>query len=1006
VVERAFRELIRRDPVLVVPGVDDIFGWEERLTREDGAMVGGQVMHFRDLCAEIVAGAGAPKMDVAGELQRLALVEIAISEHNPALSERMPEQPGIAASVLELIDDFRAETKDAATLGGAISESGRRRLGWLAQAYDRYLALLAERGLTDGPNEVSRALNLLSESWAGRPVFFAGFDDMTGQQFEMVRRLAVERGAMVTVALSHQEDNPALDLSNSLMAALLDLGPGTQLTERATTRGQEDVPHDAALLELEARFLKDLPEETPKLPATERVTVMRSSGSRNEAEAIGAEIAKLVAEGVPPDRIAIAVSAPAVNGPLIRDVLTRFGIPVALESETAVRATSVGASVLALIRAAREQSGPRMAFEWLRSPAGPQTAKVDRAELKAAVFEDRRAEAAIARVDETGSGGLAAWATLTAAVRDREPVYAIVAGVADDLARSVLAADTGPVPSAATVIETQAATSIARACRELESINGPGGTGLDEIRAAIESGVVKLWSVPAAGTVRIASPYSLRAKRFSHLFMASQQEGGIQDSDRAGPFLSADDREALGMRPRTDPEVQARYLFYSCLTVPTERLWISCRTSDEAGKAEHPSPLIAAVEELFETGPDGEPGVAKGGRTGSDIVFNPVDAPSLREAARGLAATGEKPGRELGEYAEGLERSLAAARVLEESTRTLADLSLEAIKEDLADDPIFSPTEIEAYAGCPYRWFIERRMSPQRFGPDPDYFTLGSLLHGVLEEVYSRFAGAVPRAHTVDSWLAEVPGIVAACAADKGIRLDGSDPVSTGQRIKAERLISLYLRREAERDEPLHLPAEFEYSFGIGDDGPEAVEVSGWKVRGKIDRIDLSPEAADGSPREAVVVDFKSGHVDKLSWQKSEDERRLQLQIYLHAAKAAGCVPVAGLYESLRPDSKGPRGAYAASVAAEMAKRGANEKDVVPDQVDAEAGPGGEAGTEPFGMDGFIAEGLLRADQSVRRILDGVLEHDPATCPDHLDHPAVPDRHDEDADENGGSSWD
>jgi RecB family exonuclease len=733
---------------------------------------------------------------------------------------------------------------------------------------------------------------------------------------------------------------------------------------------------------------------------------MRSSGSRNEAEAIGAEIAGLVAGGVAPDRIAIAVSSPAVNGPLIRDVLTRFGIPVALESETAVRSTTVGTSVLALLRAARGGAGPRCAFEWLRSPAGPEAGLVDSAERNSAVFSERSAESVMSRLETAGGDGQAAWDQLTAAIRDGQPVYGIVAELADELARSVLTADTAPVPSAATVIETQAGTAIARACRELESIPDVRGTGLEEIRAAIESGAVKLWSVPAAGTVRIASPYSLRAKRFSHLFMASQQEGGIHDTDRAGPFLSAADRAALGMRPRTDPEVQARYLFYSCLTVPTDALWISCRTSDESGKDEHPSPLISAVEELFEPGPDGVPGVSTGGRVGSDIVFNPEDAPSLREAARGLAASGREPGEEFGGYAKGIEQALAAARALEESTRTLTDLSLDIIREDLAENPVFSPTEIEAYAKCPYRWFIEKRLAPQRFGPEPDYLALGSLLHGVLETLYGRFAGTVPRPETLDAWLAALPGAVEECAADPGIRLDGSDPVSRGQRIKAERLVAQYLRREAERDEPLHRPSEFEYSFGLSEDGPEAVEVSGWKVRGRIDRVDLSPEATDGSPREAVVVDFKSGHVKNLSWRKSADEGRLQLQFYLQAMKAAGHVPVAGLYESLRPDSKGPRGAYSASVAAEMSRRDADSDDCLPVRIGADGEPSEDAAATPFGMDGFIEEGLSRANQSVQKILQGILEHDPATCPDHLDHPAVPDRHEEDDEGNGGASWD
>lgn len=996
-VEAAFKDVLNREPLLVVPGVDDIFGWERRLTSGAGAVVGGQVVHFGDLCAEIIARADVERLDQAGELQRLELVARAVRTANGDLAARMAGQPGIAEAVLELIDDFRAELVDPATLEAKLVEAGARRLGWLTDAYRTYTDLLAEHGLSDGPGEITRALGLLSPEWASRPLFIAGFDDMTRQQLELIRRLAVDRGADVTVALGYEAGNPGLELSNELMSELLEMKGATSVRETATRRGEVEVPHEQVLLDLEARFMRDTGAEDA-LPATDKVAVMRSSGLRNEAEAIGAEIARLVAGGVRPEKIAVAVSVPASNGPVIRDTLTRLGVPVALESETAVRETTVGAAILSILKAVRREAGPRPALEWLRSPIGPDHRTVDEVELESAANSDNSADAVIGRLRKAGAEDPAGWAELKAAIRDGEPVAGIVAKLATDMSRALLAADAAATPSAATVIETQAGTAIARAAGEIEEIRDRRGTGLDEIRAAIESGAVKLWSVPAAGTVRIASPYTLRAKRFEHLFMASQQEGGIHDMDRAGPFLSASDRAVIGMRERTDPEVQARYLFYSCLTVPTDGLWISCRTSDEAGKAEQPSPLVSAVEELFERDAEGRPAVERRGRTGSDIVFDPAEAPSLPEVARGLVVAGPSSRADLGEYAAGLEVSLEAASNIEESTRSLASLSPGPITAELAADPVFSATDIEAYAGCPYRWFIERQLSPVQFGPDPDYFTFGTLLHGVLESLYRRFPSQVPRPGTLPDWLAPLPEIVMEQAAQWNVRLDGDDPVATGQRVRARELITTYLKREASRPEPVHRPAELEYSFGTKSAQAPAVEVNGWKVRGKVDRIDLSPER-DGDPaREAVVIDYKSGDVSRLTHLNSEKERRLQLQLYLHAARAAGYVPVAGLYVSLRANAGPSRGAYSEAVGAEMKARGASPDDAVADPT-TDSGPGS-------GIDDFIERGLERADESVAKMLAGLLEHDPATCPDHLEHPAVPDRApEEDPDRNGGPSW-
>ena len=102
------------------------------------------------------------------------------------------------------------------------------------------MGLLDDRGLTDGPGEITRAIGLLSSDWATRPLLIAGFDDMTRQQFELVRRMAVDIGGEVTVALSHEAGNPALDMTNGLMSELVELKSATPFRETTTTRGDRD----------------------------------------------------------------------------------------------------------------------------------------------------------------------------------------------------------------------------------------------------------------------------------------------------------------------------------------------------------------------------------------------------------------------------------------------------------------------------------------------------------------------------------------------------------------------------------------------------------------------------------------------------------------------------------------------------------------------------------------------------------------------------------------------
>jgi ATP-dependent helicase/DNAse subunit B len=997
-VESALRDQMQHEPFLVVPGVDDIFGWEKRLTRRDGkgveqAVAGGRVMHFRDLCREILVRAGEPVADSASELKRQHFVRKALHREWPELADRLRDQPGLSASVLDLIDELRGEMIDPHTLEQRVADSGLKTMEPLTRVYAAYLDLLVDKAnLSDGPRDADRAIRVVTNSWGNRPLFFAGFDDMTPQQLEMIRRISVVAGAEVTVAVAHEPDNPALDWTNELVASLREDARAGGLTEMPTARTGERATHRPALQELEGRFMRPT-AGIPAMATSKSVTVLRSSGPRNEAEAIGGEVARLIEQGfkaddretieVSPEDIAVAVSSPADDGALVRDVLARYGIPVALEAETAARHTAVGQTVLAILSAVAPGAGTGPALTWLRSPLGPDPEDVDAVEFRARVEDYSSAQQAFESLEDGPPDG---WEELTESVRRRGTVNETIARLARETGARLLAMDEALPPSPRTVVEAQVAEAIAAATEELSGIQDSASNGLADIREAIETDAITVWSVPAAGTVRIASPYSLRAKRFKHLFMASQQEGGIRDLDRSGPFLSESDRGSLSMSKRRDPEVQERYLFYSCLTVPTDGLWISCQTSDEAGKAEQPSPLVGSVEDLFRKERTKESDVSRRGRTGSDIVFGIGDSPSLVEAARSIASIDADPASllESSEQSESVAAGLEAARAVEAETRVLGDLKITEILSEIRDKRAFGATEIEAYAGCPCRWFVERQLRPTDFGPQPDYLAMGSLVHGVLEDLFSlqisvdddgeHRLGDIYAGESPDAWLKLIPEYIEARAQRLG--LGGSDPVSRGNRLRATALVADYIGREATRfrrgPAPNHSVAELELGFGTGGSKRPSVDMGEWELVGKIDRVDLSPgQGPDG--REAVAIDYKTGSVSGLGHEASEKARRIQLPLYMHALASMGYVPVASLYVPLRLEGGTARGAYSSRWKDEMMKRGASGKDCV-DQL-------GE----------FIESGVRVANEAVAGMFGGSVDHDPATCPNHFAHAAVPD---------------
>ena len=550
-VRQRFEARLADDPVLVVPSTDDIFGWERRLTRERGAFLGGKVVHFKDLVEEILDDESAARnyegeTGIASPLRRRFLAAAAIEAGWPSLAVHLDDQPGLTDAALQAIDEFREnlirpEVFDDAVVADAV--------GPISAVHRSYLELLDEHGLTDLPARAERASTRSFEDWQGRPVFVAGFDDMTQRQLDLLRRLAADTAD--TLTMTHTRGNRANANTQTLHSRLESIA-GT--VEAETSRPASPPDHDPLLVDLERAFLDHSRDES--LEPGDAVAIIEASGRRGEAEAIGAEIAGLIQSGVDPGEIAIAIDAPSVNGGPILEVLGEYGIPATLEAETKAPETATGQAVLNLLRAGSGSGTAEQFIALLRGPLGLDQGEVDRIE-----FESRRA-------GETEAGKVAArirgrfevpgWQAL----KSSDPAAA-AREVAEASAVNLVKSGPDGMPFESVSTETQMSTAIRRAIAELEE-STPGRVDSSDLIEAISSGAVKTWAVPTAHTVLISSPYSMRAKRSGYLFVASLQEKDLGRSE-GSPLMSREGRSVLGMPDLTDQEEQETYLFYSCL---------------------------------------------------------------------------------------------------------------------------------------------------------------------------------------------------------------------------------------------------------------------------------------------------------------------------------------------------------------------------------------------------------------------------------------------------------
>ena len=244
----------------------------------------------------------------------------------------------------------------------AANLEGSAYLADIATLYGGYEEAQRRTGRVDSHGIAREAIAQLRRDgsfWGERPVFLYGFDDLTANQFELVAALAAQ--TEVTVALPYEEGSAALAARGRLLGKLRDLGPA----EEAVTEADPGNTFSPLLFHLTVGFGSSRPKPAE---IDGSLTLLRSAGTRAEAEAIAAHVSRLVSQGANRAEVAIALRDPARRGPEIAAALERNGIAVALEAEVPVAGTSVGGALVALLEA---EFGARRASDFLRYLRGP-----------------------------------------------------------------------------------------------------------------------------------------------------------------------------------------------------------------------------------------------------------------------------------------------------------------------------------------------------------------------------------------------------------------------------------------------------------------------------------------------------------------------------------------------------------------------------------------------------------------------------------------------------------
>jgi ATP-dependent helicase/DNAse subunit B len=278
---------------------------------------------------------------------------------------------------------------------------------------------------------------------------------------------------------------------------------------------------------------------------------------------------------------------------------------------------------------------------------------------------------------------------------------------------------------------------------------------------------------------------------------------------------------------------------------------------------------------------------------------------------------------------------------------------------------LFGPSTLEEYALCPYRWFIGHELKAQSIGPQEEPLISGSIAHEVLESLYEEPPGPGPRPtpESVDAWRRRARELISDVGAER-LPPQIADTAAALRRV--EGLVLAFLADEA-ATATAFVPTRTEAAFGFEDSEKGPLQFAGGGVHGQIDRIDLGPGG------EALVQDYKSGAKVDGGAAMLEKRGKLQLQLYMLAARELwGHDLAGGLYRPLGGTSdRAPKGLLRKELAEELAGLDPRPRDHLDDEA----------------FQAVLDEAQEKTEEIIASIHSGKVIRDPlgGSCPDYCD---------------------
>lgn len=887
---------------------------------------------------------GSTDLTPCSDYERVVLLSRVIRENRGTVLAG-PDAADFVDAVDRLFGELVAEAVSADAFAGALAARADRdafehnRDEDLSRCYRAYLEGLGAEGRRDGRDrliDTARALasdpEALADRIAGRrEVRIVGLQDLRGGWRLLLESLRA---------------SPVLD--EIAIYTITDLEPAL---EGMPFEVEWIGPPDAVLRNLFAAGASTGSE-------ARRLSRLSAPDSDRETEAVAQRVRALIETGVEPDRIAIVSRSARPYVDRMLDALALYAVPASARRRHAFAEIPVVRAVLALFAVASEGWTRHGLVELAEQPYFGRTARTEDAQ--------RRLDPVV--INHIGYRrrviGLEEWARAHGALRDAALELEHRAKTGDDTPRR--GRDTPP-PVHRCEAALAAFTGFARKATELDRprtlrswlewlqqfldedpfriearlyeapsgrydvarLDAAGLRGMRRIIAEWES-ALSLWGEPdsemdvAAFEVRLREMLSgdsalwtperrgvqvieglaAAQRAFDHVFIAGLAGDVFPLRAPRSPILGEADRRHLTIAGvpldvRAVWEQRERDLFRALVAGARSSLTLSWPRNDAEGRELIPSAFIEELEIACEA-------------AGHELA--PVDViptSAVADASLPLVRTADRI--DFAVHAAVVERIRSTGR-LSAYNGQIQDDELRAwlASERLGAEYVWSATQLEAYAKCPWAWFSRRLLRLDDLDdPDIDMDPLvrGAVLHDALRRFYdgarSRLGGPVFLREADADWArAAIREALERAIDDAGsVSWLGAPALRDTKRAELSRMLVAYIEWEIEynekhfnrrspRSRSLRTGVDrHELAFGSmqtpetgGDD--EVLMLAGveFRMRGSIDRVEVGIDDRVSDPGAYIAaIDYKSstwsapGGGSRKAWQ---DGVVLQVPLY------------------------------------------------------------------------------------------------------------------------------